>query len=408
MTCNVIVDNVVKTFHLSEETGAPVTLWSALRNEEAQKRVKEIKAVRGVSFELHDGERVGIIGRNGAGKSTLLSMIAGLMPATSGEVRIQGKTHAIMTIGATLRHEGTGRENIYLDGAVQGKTKAEVDEVIGQIIEFSELGEFIDRPTRTYSSGMKARLAFSMIAFIEPEILIVDEVLSVGDAKFADKAARRMKELTAAGRLVIFVSHSLGSVIELCSRCIWLDAGQVIMDGNPERVVEAYKRSVDELDATELLRKFNGGAKVPAETATGMISLLEVRQGNANPCVAVKVMQPVQVRVEGAGSHDLVEPDLLLKILRVDGTLMWEQRLSSAGSRRKLRGAFSVQLDFDRFLLGVNLFRIDAIFVDGSSVIAGRSVVFEVQDDEGQRGGRPMIYLSPQLTTRPNVMEEGR
>jgi lipopolysaccharide transport system ATP-binding protein len=404
MTCSISVRNVTRTFHISESTGAPVTLWSALRNEATTKYVKEIQAVNGVSFELCEGERLGIIGRNGAGKSTLLNIIAGLAPPTSGEVQSVGKTHAIMTIGHVLRHEGTGRENIYLDGAVQGKSTAEIDTVIERIIEFAELGEFIDRPTRTYSSGMKARLAFAMIAFIEPEILIIDEVLSVGDAKFAEKASLRMKELTEAGRIVIFVSHSLGSVIELCTRCIWLDAGKIVMDGDPSRVVDAYKRSVDDLDAAELLRKFSGGFDGPSEAAKGSITCLNVMQGDAGPRVAVKAMQPIELQIGGRGARELVEPDLLVQILRVDGTVMWKDLLSCHQPSQKLRGTFSIKLRFDPFLLGENLFRLDAVLVDGSASIASRSSVFEVQDDEGQVGGRPMIYLSPQLAARPLKM----
>ena len=221
--------------------------------------------------------------------------------------------------------------------------------------------------------------------------------------------SRRLKELTKAGRIVIFVSHGLGSVVELCSRSIWKDAGKIVMDGEPSTVVDAYKRSVDELDQVELLRKFSGGNAVASDADGGSISHLDVLQGDmAEPRVAVTVERPLRVRLAGTGTPMLAAPDLVVRILRVDGTLMWEQRLSQAKATDALRGPFVVTLDFEPFLLGANLFRIDAVLVDGAVPIAGRCAVFEVQDETGIAGGRPMIYLSPRLTVRAHTKETAR
>src|SRR6185503_15052818 len=153
-----------------------------------------------------------------------------------------------MTLGTVLREEATGRENIYIDAEVQGKTRTEVAPLVDRIIDFSELGTFIDLPVRTFSSGMKARLAFSMLAFIEPEILIIDEVLSVGDAGFSRKAGARMQELARAGRIVLVVSHGMRSIVDMCSRCLWLDGGRIVMDGDPRAVTAAYEQSVRAAD----------------------------------------------------------------------------------------------------------------------------------------------------------------
>src|SRR5262249_3259859 len=160
-----------------------------------------------VTLKVGSGERVGIIGRNGAGKTTLLSILAGITQPTRGTIEVSGSVHAILTIGTVLREEATGRENIFLDGAVHGHAQEASKALAATSIDFAELGEFIDRPVRTYSSGMKARLAFAMGAFTRSDILIIDETLSVGDAQFSRKATRRMKQLTGEGQIVIVVSH---------------------------------------------------------------------------------------------------------------------------------------------------------------------------------------------------------
>src|SRR5450755_2330055 len=209
MTALVQATGLTKTFALAEAGGKSVSLLEALRAGRPEISMRNVHALRDVSFEIREGERVGIIGRNGAGKTTLLSLLAGITDPLSGRVEIVGDVHAMLTIGAVLRDEATGRENIYLDGVVHGKSRENIDAHVDEVIAFSELAEFIDRPVRTYSSGMKARLAFSMGTFIEPDILIIDETLSVGDVFFSAKASRRMKEITARGRIVIVVSHAL-------------------------------------------------------------------------------------------------------------------------------------------------------------------------------------------------------
>ena len=225
---------------------------------------REIRALQRVSFSIGSGERVGIIGRNGAGKTTLLSLLAGIAQPTSGEIEVLGNVHAMLTIGMVLRDEATGRENIFLDGAVHGHSPELIEELVPKIIDFVELGEFIDRPVRTYSSGMKARLAFTMGAFTVSDILIIDETLSVGDAAFSRKATRRMKELASEGQIVIAVSHSLSSIVEICDRCLWLDGGRLVMDGPAQEVTKAYAQAVDAADEAELKQKFESDGLRPA------------------------------------------------------------------------------------------------------------------------------------------------
>lgn len=198
------------------------------------------RAVDHVSFQVPKGEVCGIIGRNGAGKSTLLKLIAGVLNPTEGSIKINGNIAPLLELGAGFDIELTAKENIYLNGAILGYNKEFLESKYKQIVDFSELHDFMDQPVRTFSSGMIMRLAFSIATLVEPEILIVDEILSVGDAHFSQKSGQRMKDMMAGGTTVLMVSHSISQIKELCDRVIWLEKGRVVMDGKPEEVCGAY------------------------------------------------------------------------------------------------------------------------------------------------------------------------
>lgn len=206
-------------------------------------KFKEFVAVNHLSFELEKGETLGLIGRNGAGKSTTLKLISGILKPSSGRIITRGNIVPMLELGAGFDLELTGRENIYLNGAVLGYTKKYLDSKINEIIEFSELGDFIEMPIRSYSSGMMARLAFSIASVVEPEILIVDEILSVGDASFQKKSRNRMEELMKGGATVLFVSHDIEQIEELCDKVIWLDHGTCKMFGEGKEICRLYKES---------------------------------------------------------------------------------------------------------------------------------------------------------------------
>lgn len=193
---------------------------------------REFWALRDVTFSVGRGETVGIIGRNGSGKSTLLQMICGTVSPTSGVAESKGRVAALLELGAGFNTEFSGRENILLNAAILGFPREQMAERMAQVQEFSELGEFLDQPVKTYSSGMYARLAFSIAIHVDPEILIVDEALSVGDARFVAKCMRRIKEIKEQGTTILFVSHDVGSVRALCERAIWLDKGRMVEQGN--------------------------------------------------------------------------------------------------------------------------------------------------------------------------------
>lgn len=395
------VRNLSKVFSLAELGRGPVSLREALRSEARAVTHREIRALQDVSFDIREGERVGIIGRNGAGKTTLLSILAGITDPSSGQVEIVGDVHAMLTIGAVLRDEATGRENIYLDGAVHGRSRDEVDAHVAEVIAFSELGDFIDRPVRTYSSGMKARLAFSMGAFIEPDVLIIDETLSVGDAFFAAKAARRMKEITAQGRIVIVVSHALGVIDEICSRCLWLDQGKLIMDGPAREVTKAYEKAVAQADEAELAAKFGRGEPPTRRIEAGHIDEVRLDQAGAAITTSARALMPLRLALRGKIARTEGATDIRLSVLRVDGRRILDRHLSEEPVRLPANGRFEISVALDPMILGASLYRFELTLLDEKGPIDAIHRVVEVIDEEGQFGGAPLLLYPPIVTAKP-------
>ena len=204
--------------------------------------VEPFYALQDVSFSVEKGEAVGIVGRNGSGKTTLLRVLSGITRPTSGVVEVVGRFAALIGLGAGFKMGLSGRQNIYLNAAIHGIRPKQVDEIINAIIDFSELGNFIELPVSRYSSGMMARLAFSIAIHILPDIVFIDEVLAVGDMAFQEKCMNHIKQMKADGHTIVFVSHSAGTVQELCSRSIWLHNGRLMMDGASEEVLGAYEK----------------------------------------------------------------------------------------------------------------------------------------------------------------------
>lgn len=216
------------------------------KTEDAEDKPECFMALNGVSFEVKKGERIGIIGRNGAGKSTLLKLLSRVTGPTSGIIQYNGKISSMLEVGTGFHGELTGRENIYMNGAILGMSKKEIDEKIDQIIDFAEMRRFIDTPVKRYSSGMYVKLAFAVAAHLDNDILIMDEVLAVGDMKFQQKCLGKMDDASKQeGKTVLFVSHNMNLIRQLCSRCIVLDKGRVIFDGNVDEAISYYIEKAD-------------------------------------------------------------------------------------------------------------------------------------------------------------------
>jgi lipopolysaccharide transport system ATP-binding protein len=347
-----------------------------------------IRAVDNVSLFIGTGDRVGIIGPNGAGKSTLLQLITGLTTPTSGSISVIGHVTAVMTLGVGMREHATGRENIYLDGELQGKSRAEIDRVLDDVIAFSELGDFIDEPVRMYSTGMKARLAFSMLCHIDPEILVIDEALSVGDASFSRKAAAKIGELCARGKVVIIVSHSMTAIREICNRCLWLDAGRVVMDGEPVAVTDRYIETVRRADQELALARFQESA-VRQSLRPGWSLDLSLHQSESPDRRLLETGAALRVHLAGSGPT-VGSSEIQLAIVRLDGMLMFSETFP-AGDFTGTDGRMALDVWMEPLVLAAGTYRVEASLLSGTERVAEYATVCEVYSPLPPAGGKPML-----------------
>jgi lipopolysaccharide transport system ATP-binding protein len=242
---NIKLENVSVDFPIFNATSRSLTshilqvATGGQLDKDAKGRV-QVQALDGLTFDISDGERVGLLGHNGAGKSTLLRLLSGIYFPTEGSIKIDGRVGSLIDMNLGIESEATGRENIFTRGMLLGLSKAEIRARLQEIIEFSELGDFLEMPVRTYSNGMYMRLAFSVATILRPEILLMDEWLSVGDESFADKAQARLSEVVSATKILVLATHSRQLLERICTRSIWLEHGKVVMDGPVAEVAKSY------------------------------------------------------------------------------------------------------------------------------------------------------------------------
>ena len=318
------VDNISKRYRLHHQAGGYTTLRDSLtawakglvggRRTITTATDEEFWALKDVSFEIKRGEVVGIIGRNGAGKSTLLKILSRITEPTAGRIRLGGRVASLLEVGTGFHPELTGRENIFLNGAILGMTKTEIKAKFDEIVAFSEVEKFLDTPVKHYSSGMYVRLAFAVAAHLDPEILIVDEVLAVGDAQFQKKCLGKMKNIAGAGRTVLFVSHNLPSVTALCDRAIQLTRGTVAADGEASHIATQYACDDLQLQA-ERVWSFPGDA--PGDDIVRLISASVTQNDRVVATIDINfpfdvnicfdVLQPAKDLVTGIGIHSADE-----------------------------------------------------------------------------------------------------
>ena len=237
----IVVQNVYKTFdvYLDKANSLKEKMLFWKRNRKEKREV-----LKNINLTVKNGEAVALIGVNGSGKSTLLKLMTKIIYPNKGKIMTYGKLTSLLELGAGFHPDFSGRENIYFNASIFGLTRQQIDERLDDIIEFSELGSYIDNPVRTYSSGMYMRLAFAVAINVDADILLVDEVLAVGDQHFQDKCIAKMKELKEEGKTMVFVTHSLGTVKEFCNRAVWLSNGEIRMDGKPDDVIEKYLEEI--------------------------------------------------------------------------------------------------------------------------------------------------------------------
>ena len=316
----ITVENLAKRYRIGSLNGTPDslrdTIWDAgLRLGRLLRRritgstlhsanPNDIWALQGVSFQVRAGEVLGIVGTNGAGKSTLLKILSRITEPTEGRVRMVGRVGSLLEVGTGFHPDLTGRENVYLNGAILGMRKAEIDRKLDEIVEFAEVTRFLDTPVKHYSSGMYLRLAFAVGAHLETEILLVDEVLAVGDARFQAKCLDKMRDVGRHGRTVLFVSHNLLSVTRLCERAILIDGGKVWKDGPSQDVVTAYVNAGRDHTAA---REWADNAQAPGRDVV-RLRAVRVRTTDGPVTDSVDIRQPVALEME----YDVLEPGHIL------------------------------------------------------------------------------------------------
>ncbi|WP_283736864.1 polysaccharide ABC transporter ATP-binding protein [Clostridium perfringens] len=331
-----------------------------------EKNIKEFYALKGVSFEISKGECVGIIGHNGAGKSTLLKLLTGVAFPTSGEIEINGRLASMLELGSGFNPELTGMENIYFNGSLNGLTKEEIDGKLKDILEFADIGNFIEQPVKNYSSGMFARLAFAVAINVDPDILIVDEILSVGDVGFQVKCMEKFNEFKKKGKTILYVSHGLGTVKKFCDRAIWLQKGEVVDDGNSVIVVERYYNLNFNPANIEQLK----------DHKSDIINSIVVKSNTKN----VEYLEKLDLEVEyDLISNDLKDPNIVLEFRKTDyepGTTRGnDQFVCGINSKDNIKnipfnlGVNKLQVSLNKVNLVAGVYYIDFVLRDGEEEV---------------------------------------
>ncbi len=344
------------------------------RRNGSQVKQEKFWALRDVSFDVQEGEVVGIIGRNGAGKSTLLKILSRITEPTTGKIRIRGRVASLLEVGTGFHPELTGRENVFLNGAILGMSRAEIKSRFDEIVAFAEIEQFLDTPVKRYSSGMYVRLAFAVAAHLEPEILIVDEVLAVGDSEFQRKCLGKMREVSQGGRTVLFVSHNLVAVQMLCSRVILLTRGSIVADGTPAVSIHTYQSSLSR--ATECEQQ--GGTQVLSLTASSTLG--------SEDFTAEK---PLFVRAEFRTDQTLKDCYLNLVVKDESGQFLVHTRTDLAGLQNPTfePGQYCVAVDIQRLAIRAGVYSLlFSIYANGGDVhVSSEPVMLPVQGQ--QEGG---------------------
>ncbi|HEX7772772.1 MAG TPA: ABC transporter ATP-binding protein, partial [Pyrinomonadaceae bacterium] len=391
MTPIVKVENLSKHYELGARVVGYATLRESLTNavrtsfnglQRRNNKKESIWALRDVSFTISAGEVVGIIGQNGAGKSTLLKILSRITEPTTGRAELYGRAGSLLEVGTGFHPELTGRENIYLNGAILGMTRPEIQRKFDEIVAFAELEKFLDTPVKRYSSGMYMRLAFAVAAYLDPEILVVDEVLAVGDAQFQKKCLGRMRDISTEGRTVLFVSHNMAAIRSLCSRGILLSGGQKIFEGTANECVDRYlaevtQNAVNEVDLDKVRRS---SAVDPA------LKIRRLRLASKDGRPLVRSGEPLEVELTFSVSEPLEETVIGVNVVSADNVQIMECRSShSYGAIDRLEpGEYSITCRIDQNVLSPGLYLMNVGARCASKLLdhVPQAMTFEVYSDD--------------------------
>lgn len=375
-----------------------------------KRRHREFWALRDVYLDVPHGATVGIIGENGAGKSTLLKLLTGISSPSTGKVQVNGRVASLLELGAGFHPEFSGRENIFLNCSILGMSDAEIEERYPQIVEFSELGDFIDRPVKTYSSGMYVRLGFSVAASVEPDILLIDEALSVGDEHFKGKCTNRLNEFREQGKTTVFVSHDMGAIKSMCQQVVLLDQGRVLEQGSSEKVADEYLKRAHER-GNERLSVLNRDASEYPRWGTGEIETteIELRAGGGERTHVFQPGQPFQVRIHFVAHEDVAQPVFGVGLYRSDGSYIngsnheWRrQPIALDGLKAGEKGV--AEMSFDALPLLQGSYYITTFLYDHSKAAPTaidhreHAVTFEVLDADHMQHG--LLFLPTRWALR--------
>jgi lipopolysaccharide transport system ATP-binding protein len=396
----VIFDHVWKKFRRGERHDSfrdliPAQIRRLTGRTRPDAAAREFWAVSDVSFEVAPGEALGIIGPNGAGKSTILKLLTRILRPTKGFTAVRGRVGALIEVAAGFHPDLTGRENVYLQGAIMGMKRGEIGQKFDQIVDFSGVSEFIDTPVKRYSSGMNARLGFAIAAHLDPDVLLIDEVLSVGDAAFQDRCVARMRELLGRGLPMIFISHNLPAVIDLCTRAIVLQRGNVRFDGDPAEAVSVYCAAANERTAPT------------THTGPIWISKAELIDDSNQASTVFRTSGSVRVRISYETSQPVERPQFAVDFHRADGVYCAGINTRTAGhSFGVLEGSGVVELSIPNLALLPGYYLASVGILHGNVMVPYdvhlRAYPFSVLSDSRQFG---VMHLDHVWEHRPGRVE---
>jgi lipopolysaccharide transport system ATP-binding protein len=407
----IVAENIAKAFYIGTKEESPDSLvvaissvlkspfknWKQLRklntfgqNDDAGDDI--YWALRDISFSVKDGEVLGIIGRNGAGKSTLLKVLSRITEPTRGKVKIKGRVSSLLEVGTGFHPDLSGRENIYLNGTILGMTKKEIDLKFDEIVDFSGVERFLDTPIKRYSSGMKVRLAFAVAAHLEPEILIIDEVLAVGDAEFQKKCMGKMQDVAQGGRTVLFVSHSMAAIKSLCSKCIVMDAGRIAYDGPVDGAISKYLEQLESIGSRRQWNEFDA----PQDDLFRLRGVEAVNGlDSSRPCL---IAEPTDIVIDYEVLQD--HPMVSLSVhLYTQGVCAF---VGGSSGQKQSRGAYRTTCRIPGGLLNDNNYSITVFLIANTTdlkIIEREAIAFNAEEHQGRED-----YLGHVIgAVRPNL-----